>query len=231
MSWKQGEQGISEVVQNIEDPINILIDKENNSLIIADKKHRRVIRWSLQRDDNQSETIIDDIDCLGLTMDYEGVLYVSDTTKKEVRRYPKGNIIGELVAGGNGFGNGLDQFSVPYYITVDGEGAVYVADTYNHRIVKWDRGAKEGTIVAGFEGQGSKNTQLNVPRSVSIDTNDTLYLVDTFNNRVVRYRKNVTTADILVDQLNCPLAVAFDSQNNLYVTEERGRVVRFNIID
>ena len=55
--------------------------------------------------------------------------------------------MGELVAGGNGEGNALNQLYNPYGLTVDDSGNVYVADYNNYRIVKWAAGATEGVIM------------------------------------------------------------------------------------
>jgi hypothetical protein len=50
-------------------PRDVIIDKENNSLIISDLGNRRVIRWSRQNNTKNGQIIIEDIDCYGLTMD------------------------------------------------------------------------------------------------------------------------------------------------------------------
>jgi hypothetical protein len=84
-------------------PRDVIVDRENNSLIIADQGNRRVMRWSSQTNSHR-EMIISDIDCDGLTMHKDGSLYVSDSSKDEVRRWKKG----EIVASGNGQGNQLN---------------------------------------------------------------------------------------------------------------------------
>ncbi|CAF1143288.1 unnamed protein product [Rotaria sp. Silwood1] len=67
-------------------PLDMIVDKESDSLIISDYANRRVVRWS-RRNGTSGETIISNINCLGLTMDENGSLYVVDTGKDEVRRY------------------------------------------------------------------------------------------------------------------------------------------------
>ncbi|CAF1946878.1 unnamed protein product, partial [Rotaria magnacalcarata] len=96
-------------------------------------------------------------------MDEQRYLYVSDWKKHEVRRYQLGEKNGILVAGGNGYGDGLNQLNYPTYLFVDRDHSVYVSDRDNHRVMKWNRGAKEGIVVAGGQGQGNALTQLNVP--------------------------------------------------------------------
>lgn len=225
VSWKPDGVGLREVVKRLNKPTNVLIEKNTNSLIITDFDAKRVIRWS-----SQTETIIDNIDCDGLAVDDQGNYYVTDVHKHEVRRYPEESVTWKLVAGGNEQGASLHQLNNPCYVCVDSEGAVYVSDCLNHRVVKWFPGASEGVLVAGFEGKGSKITQLDHPHCVLIDANGSLYIADSGNNRIVRYQKNATTADIIVDRLNYPKALAFDNQNNLYVTDQSARVLRYNIV-
>ena len=58
-------------------PYDVIVDKERDSLIISDNGNRRVVRWP-RRNGAKGETIISNIDCVGLTMDEKGSLYVVD---------------------------------------------------------------------------------------------------------------------------------------------------------
>ena len=107
-------------------PTDVLIGKETNSLFIADRENRRVLRWSRRQDTTHGEVIVDNIDCWGLAMDHQRYLYVSDDVKDEVRRYTIGDKNGIIVAGGNGKGNQLNPLNYPIYLFVDEEQAVYV---------------------------------------------------------------------------------------------------------
>ena len=109
-------------------PIDVLIDKETNNLLIADRENRRVVRWSQGQGTTQGEVIVNNIYCWGLAIDHQRYLYVSDTEKDEVRRYTIGDKNGIVVAGGNGQGNQLNQLNCPTYLFVDKEQAVYVSD-------------------------------------------------------------------------------------------------------
>ena len=94
-------------------PTDVLIDKETNSLFIADQGNRRVVRWSRYQDTTQGEVIVDNIHCWGLAIDHQRYLYVSDYGKNEVRRYRIGDKNGIVVAGGNGRGSQLTQLNIP----------------------------------------------------------------------------------------------------------------------
>ncbi|CAM4920831.1 unnamed protein product [Rotaria socialis] len=138
MQWKNGDTTNGQVVaggkckgnglHQLDRPIDVLIDKETDSLIICDKENRRVVQWSRRSGTTQSEILIDNINCYGLAMDEQRYLYVSDVGKHEVRRYQLGEKNGTLVAGGNGKGDGLNQLNLPTYLVVDRQQNVYVSD-------------------------------------------------------------------------------------------------------
>ena len=155
-------------------PTDVLIDKQTNSLLIADQRNRPVVRWSLRQGTTQGEVIVDNIGCWGLAMDHQRYLYVSDTAQHEVRRYTIGDKNGIVIADGNGQGNQLNQLNFPTYLFVDEEQAVYVSEWNNHRVMKWNKGTNQGIVVAGGRGEGSALTQLSHPRGLFVDTSSTI---------------------------------------------------------
>ena len=179
-----GGRGQGNRLDQLNYPSDVLIDKETNSLFIADLGNERVLRWSRCQETTQGEMIIDNIGCWGLATDHQRYLYVSDFRKHEVQRYTIGDKNGIIVAGGNGQGNQLNQLNFPTYLFVDEEQAVYVSDWYNDRVMKWNKGAKEGMVVAGEQGQGSALTQLSYRRGLFVDTSDTICVVDARNDSV-----------------------------------------------
>ncbi|CAF3909660.1 unnamed protein product, partial [Rotaria sp. Silwood1] len=178
-------------------PEDLIIDKERDSLIICDRSNRRLVRWP-RRNGTSGETIISNIDCVGLTMDENGSLYVTDFGKNEVRRYRRGESQGTVVAGGNGYGNRLDQLFYPRYVFVDRDHSVYVSDWGNHRVMKWMEGAKQGIVVAGGQGQGNGLTQLSSPQGVVVDQLGTVYVADRWNDRIMRWPKGATQGSVIV---------------------------------
>ena len=77
-----GGQGQGNRLDQLNWPTDVLIEKETNSFFIADRKNRRVVRWSRRQDTTQGEVIIDNVDCRGLAMDHQRYLYVSDFGKR-----------------------------------------------------------------------------------------------------------------------------------------------------
>ncbi|CAF3880308.1 unnamed protein product, partial [Rotaria sp. Silwood1] len=247
VEWKQdatsgqvvvGGNGQGSGDHQLDNPTDVIIDKERDSLIICDDLNGRVVRWP-RRNGTSGETIISNISCLGLTMDENGSLYVTDYVKNEVRRYRRGESQGTVVAGGNGSGNRLDQLSCPSYVFVDRDHSVYVSDWDNHRVMKWMEGAKQGIVVAGGQGKGNDLTQLSSPRGVIVDQLGTVYVADLGNNRIMLWPKGATQGSVIVDrngsggqsnQLNGPVGLSFDRHGNLYVVDCRNhRVQKFNI--
>ncbi len=218
-------------------PLDVLVDKTTNSLIICDIGNRRVVRWP-RRNGTNGQVIISDIACARLTMDNNGDLYVSDWKNNEVRRWKIGERNGTIVAGGHGQGNQLNQLNIPTYLFVDEDHSVYVSDNYNHRVMKWLKGAKEGMVVAGGQGDGHSSTQLYFPSGIVVDHLGNVYVADTHNNRIMCWSKGSREGRVIVDgngeeqsnQLDNPRGISFDRQGHLYVVDALNhRVQKFEI--
>lgn len=233
-----GGKGAGNQNDQLNYPVNVIVDKQNDSLIICDWDNRRVMRWP-RRHGSGGETIISNMACWGLTMDNDGHVYVSDVVKHEVRRWKIGEKDGTLVAGGNGGGNRLDQLNQPYYVFVDQDQSVYVSEYGNHRVMKWVKDAREGMVVAGGHGQGNALKQLSNPLGLVVDQFNTIYVAEQSNHRVMRWLKGAVEGTVIVggngqgeeaNQLNCPFGLFIDGQNNLYVTDySNHRIQRFDL--
>ncbi|CAF3810707.1 unnamed protein product, partial [Rotaria sp. Silwood1] len=213
-----GENGHGNEAHQLSYPVDVIVDKERDSFIISDHRNQRVVRWPRQNGASR-ETIISNISCWGLTMDENGSLYVVEWKKHEVRRYKIGGTEETVVAGGNGYGNHLDQLSNPHYVFVDRDHSLYVSDFGNHRVMKWEQGAKHGIVVASNQGQGNNLTQLNRPQGVVVDQLGTVYVADYWNHRIIRWLKGATQESVIIggngqgarsNQLSCPIGLSFD---------------------
>ena len=248
VEWKRGDtsgtvlaggNGPDDRPDQLNGPTDVLVEKENNSLIICDRRNRRVTRWPRRDGTRSGDTIIDNIACVGLAIDDEGFLYVTDREKHEVRRYYRGETNGTVVAGGNGQGAGFHQLHDPHYICVDRENAIYVSDCGNHRVMKWVKNAKVGIIVAGGRGYGKEPTQVSSPQGVLVDAVGTVYVADWGNDRVMRWCRGATQGTVVVggngrgegaNQFNGPTGLSFDRLGQLYVSDsQNNRVQRFEI--
>ncbi|CAF0981377.1 unnamed protein product [Adineta steineri] len=208
-------------------PADIIFDKKNNSFIISDNGNKRVVRYFDQNQTKQ-QIIIPNINCNGLTIDKNGSIYVSDYENHEVRRWKQGDEKGELVAGGNGQGDRLNQLNHPTYMFIDEDYSLYISDERNHCVMKWKKDAKEGIIVAGGNGEGNSLNQLYYPQGVIVDDLGQIYVADSWNHRVIRWREGDAEGEIVVggngqgdqsNQLYCPTGLSFDNEENLYVAD------------
>ncbi|CAF4225787.1 unnamed protein product, partial [Rotaria sordida] len=247
MEWKWGAtsgqvvaggNGEGSGTHQLNNPYDVIVNKETDSLIICDSANKRVVRWP-RRNGTSGETIISNSDCWSLTMDENEYLYVVNSEKDEVRRYRRGESQGIVVAGGNGFGDDLNQLSFPQYVFVDRDHSVYVSEWRGHRVMKWMEGAKQGIVVAGGQGVGLGLTQLSYPEGVVVDQLGTVYVVDRGSGSIKRWPKGATQGNVIVggngdgeqsNQLSLPNGLSFDRHGNLYVVDlGNSRVQKFNI--
>ncbi|CAF3717556.1 unnamed protein product [Adineta steineri] len=222
-----GGSGCGNEINQLNYPTNIILNKEKNSYIICDTYNKRVIQY-FDQDQTNPQIIISNINCNGLTIDKNGFIYVSDCENHEVRRWKEGDKQGELVAGGNGQGNHLNQLNYPIFIFIDDDYSLYISDRENHRVMKWKKDAKEGIIVAGGNGPGNSLKQLYNPQGVIVDHLGQTYVADLRNDRVMRWSEGKQEGEIVVgrngqgnqsNQLNGPIGLSFDNEENLYVAD------------
>lgn len=208
-------------------PCDVHVDPTDRSIVIADRGNRRIVRCSGRYKDNE-ETLIDDVDCAALTCDRAGSIFFCDYEKNEVKKWTKKNKKCSVVAGGNGQGHRLNQFSGPTHLFVDEEHSIFVSDSFNHRVMKWTKGANEGVVVAGGNGPGDEFDQLNHPRGIEVDRRGHLYVADWANNRVVRWIHGDLKGSVVVggngrgkeiNQFTFPTNLTFDHEDNLYVLD------------
>jgi len=252
VKWKLGENngeivaggnGYGSRIDQLNRPIDVIVDENNKSLIICDQDNRRVVRWSLQNPNGDKEILIQNILCWGLMMNENGDLFVADLGNNAVKVWRKGEIgkgkEGIIVAGGNGQGNKLNQLNYPSYIFIDREETVYVSDWQNNRVMKWYKDANEGIIVAGGQGQGNSLNQLNGPQGLLVNEIGDVYVADSGNHRIMCWSSGSKQGRVVVggngagqgsNQFHYPRGLSFDVENNLYVVDYgNNRIQRFRV--
>ncbi|CAF1285410.1 unnamed protein product [Adineta steineri] len=149
-------------------------------------------------------------------------------TSMSNNNYLKWNRSFSIVAGGNGYGNDLNQVSGTRGIYIDDEKqTIYIAAYDSDRIVGWKFGEESGKIVAGGNGQGNETNQLENPSDVTVDKkNDLLIICDKGNERVVQWsRQNRTSPEIIIPRIKCT-GVTIDNDGDIYVSEEETHSVK-----
>ena len=152
-------------------------------------------------------------------------LYIADTNNHRVMQYQHGSSVGNVIAGGNGYGSNTSQLSMPYGLYFDTfSNSLIISNNNLPRIVWWRVGDYNGTIVAGND-----STSLNGPFGVSLDPMGNIYVADMPNHRIQFFRSgqfvgrtiagitgvNGTNASVF----NQPRWVTLDKQLNLYVCD------------
>ena len=97
----------------------------------------------------------------------------------------------ELVAGGNGKGQGLNQLilntMVQKPIEIDSKGNLLINDYYNRRVLYWPKGQKYGEIIASDKMNKIPNF---LPNSIALDAEENIYISDESNNSQIIQLKN-----------------------------------------
>ncbi|CAF0809794.1 unnamed protein product [Adineta steineri] len=218
----------------------------SGQLYVSDAGCNRVIKFPSNSTPTTSGTLVGNIsDSQDLCINPStGDLYVVSYVNNAVYKFVNGSGPPVVAAGGNGYGNALNQLAGPNSVYYDYlyTHSLYVTDNDNQRVMKYpsnSTSATNGTVVAGGKGAGSGANQFNRPRTILVDSQGTLYISDGDNNRVQRWLQNATNGTAIVggdkagtssNQLKFPETILFDRFGNLLVSDRNNnRIQRFKI--
>ncbi|MDQ3487284.1 MAG: gluconolaconase [Acidobacteriota bacterium] len=163
----------------------------------------------------------------GLALAPDGSLYVADTGNNAIRRIaPDGlvsTVAGDGVAGYQDGAARQARFNGPIGVAVDRTGRVLVADTYNDRIRRIELDGTVATIGSSYI--------FNTPTGVASDANDRVYIADAGSGavHVLDPAGDLTTLPApYPEELVRPIGVAIGAAGEVYVTDERGRIVEID---
>ncbi|CAF1425237.1 unnamed protein product [Rotaria sordida] len=142
-----------------------------------------------------------------------------------------GDTNGQVVAGGNGYGNRLDQLCAPTDVLIDKEtDSLIICDYGNRRVVQWSRrsGTTQGEILID---------NINC-WGLAMDDQRYLYISDIEKLAVRRYQIEDKNGTIVaggngrgtgLNQLGFPKYIFVDQQQTVYVSDGNNyRVVKWN---
>ncbi|CAF4576610.1 unnamed protein product [Rotaria socialis] len=167
----------------------------------------------------------------GLFVDGDQTVIIADNENHRIIQWKKDDTTnGQIVAGGNGQGNQLNQLAWPTDVLIDKEtDSLIICDYGNCRVVRWSHlsDTTQGEILI-------ENAKCY---GLAMDDQKYLYVSDVAKHEVRRYplgQKNGTrvagsnsNGDDL-DQLNEPRYLFVDCQQNVYVTDyENHRVMKW----
>jgi len=189
---------------------------------------------------------------MGVAVDGNGNLIISDTQNQRVRQVTAGiiqTLAGTGVAGMGAVNQPASQAQLnnPRSTCMDPSGTLYVTDTGNHRILSVSKAALATNVAGigspGFSGDGgpAATAQLNQPSACALDPAGDLFIADTANHRIrkVSAAGAITTvagsgaAGSAGDEgpagaalLNSPRGVAVDGSGNLYIADTGNHRIR-----
>lgn len=189
----------------------------------------------------------------GLAVDSSGSIYIADTNNHRIRRLSNTGILTTVAGtGANAFAgdNGpasLASLSYPVGLAIDSNGDLLIADAGNNRIRKLANSTGLITTVAGSAyGSGGDGGQALLasfyfPTGVAVDSGGSIYVADTGNNAVRKISSNGVISKFAGTgtagntgngglatsaRLAAPGQICFDSQGNLYITDQVYSVIR-----
>ncbi|CAF0917879.1 unnamed protein product [Adineta steineri] len=153
-------------------------------------------------------------------------IYISDSNNHRVVELKFDSTIGQIVAGGNGQGNRIDQLDYPADVIVDKKNdSLIICDSRNRRVVRWCRqDTTHGqTIIFDIDCYG-----------LAIDNNGDLYVSDLVKNEVRRWKIGDTNSILVagghgeghnLHQLYLPTSIFVDQDHTVYVSDEKNHRV------
>jgi sugar lactone lactonase YvrE len=166
---------------------------------------------------------------VGLYVHDDQAVYVADQENHRIMEWRLGATSGQVVAGGNGQGDGTHQLLKPFDMIVDKErDSLIICDWGNKRVVRWPRrnGTSGETIISNIECSG-----------LTMDKNESLYVTDMGTDEVIRYRINYAKETVVAggngrgirtDQLFSPQYVFVDRDYSVYTSDlENHRVMKW----
>lgn len=184
---------------------------------------------------------------VGIAIDAEGNLYVSDDLSATIRKISTGAVVTTLAGNGSlGFADGQGTaaaFNFPEGLAVDHSGNVYVVDNGNERIRKISPTGMVTTL-AGSGARGSADgirgtASFDGPWGITIDSSGNLYVSDQGNYKIRKItpdgvvttlagsgEKGKTNGKAITASFNHPDGLTVDAAGNVYVVDEENYMIR-----
>ncbi|CAF1265942.1 unnamed protein product, partial [Rotaria magnacalcarata] len=168
----------------------------------------------------------------GLFVDDNQTVVIADWANDRVMQWKNGDTTnGQVVGGGKGQGNGLNQLDHPTDVLIDKEtDSLIICDQRNERVVRC------------FRLSGTTQVEILIDDikcwGVAMDEQRYLYVSDNGQQEVRRYRFGEQTGTVVaggngagdgLNQLNKPHYLFVDGQQNIYVSDYlNNRVMKWN---
>ena len=150
-----------------------------------------------------------------IAVDSSDNVYVADRDNNRIQRCSNTGT-GCVALGGTAPGSGEGQFNAPYGVSIDKNGDLWTADSGNNGIQEFDSSLN---FLQAFGTAGTANGQFQFPTDVRMDLDGNLVVVDQGNARVQKVSSSGSFIQLIGSGWTLPSSTAFDSNNNLYVTD------------
>jgi sugar lactone lactonase YvrE len=153
-------------------------------------------------------------------IDDDQTMYIADSFNNRIVEWKCGASNGQVVAGGNGQGNGTNQLNWPRDVIVDKQrDDLIICDGKNRRVMRWPRrnGTNGQTIISNIDCC-----------RLTMDNNGYLYVSDYEKDEVRRWKMNDTSGTLVaggngqgnrLNQLSCPTYIFVDEDHSVYVSD------------
>jgi len=153
-------------------------------------------------------------------------IYIVDSYNHRIVQWKFGADNGQVIAGGNGEGDRMNQLNYPTDIIIDKKhNSIFICDRDNKRIVQWPlrNGTKGQTIISNINCNG-----------LAMDNNENLYIADDGKNEVRRWRIGDKNGILVAggngkgkynNQLNTPSYIFVDEDQSLYISDTKNHRV------
>ncbi len=156
-------------------------------------------------------------------------IYIADWENHRIVEWKYDGNIGQVIAGGNGKGNQMDQLNNPTAVVIDKKNnSLIICDQENRRVVRWSHqnGTNGQIIISDIDCCG-----------LTMDNNGDLYVSDAEKNEVKRWKIGDTNGTIVaggngegnqLNQLNFPTYLFVDEDHSVYVSDtDNDRVMKW----
>jgi|YelNatPaOPRAMG01_1025707.scaffolds.fasta_scaffold04912_6 DNA-binding beta-propeller fold protein YncE len=157
----------------------------------------------------------------GIAISNDNFLYVADLNNHRICKF---TLDGKMVNAFGKKGNKEGEFNEPSGVATDNQNNIYVADAWNGRIQKF---SSDGKYIMEI---GGPKAGFYSPRNVAVNKYGVLFVADTGTSRVHRFDlegnrigKPVGGAGKALDKFLEVFSIAFDSKNNVYVSDVGNR--------
>jgi phage tail-like protein len=171
----------------------------------------------------------------GFAFDHFGNIYIVDTDRNVILKYDLCQEFPSPLPYLGRKGKEPGEFDAPIGIAISPSGNLYISDSNNHRIqvfslkgfILRDTWGKKDA--SGFPGAGSLVGELDTPWDLALDSKENVYVVDKGNHRIQKFSKTGTfIAEFGQAQLSNPEHIVIDTQDRIYVTDDKPNVQVFN---